>query len=149
MNRFRNISVFIILTSLFLLYCWVLKNKSVKDDSLIFKETNMIPDLTFSKLADLENRMIVELDAITMEDYGKLKSENVLSEPAQNYGMIQVVVFIALSFAGIVLVLCIARRYYLQEDYEFDLERIPSTSILSSQEKLVRGYQTNENSEQK
>uniref|UniRef100_A0A1I7UAM2 APP_amyloid domain-containing protein n=1 Tax=Caenorhabditis tropicalis TaxID=1561998 RepID=A0A1I7UAM2_9PELO len=80
--------------------------------------------------------MVIELDAITMEDYKKIRNDDVISEPVQNYGTMQVIIFISLSLIGIILVLCIARRFYLQDEYELDLERIPSVTTLSSQEKL-------------
>ncbi|CAR99897.1 Protein CBG27618 [Caenorhabditis briggsae] len=115
MGRIRNITIGVILFVLFTGYCWILKNRPTKTESLIFRETNMLPDLTFSKLADLENQMVVELDAVSMEE------------------------------AGIVVIICVARRFYLQDDYEIDLERVPSTSVLSSQEKLFQGYKTTQN----
>ncbi|KAF1747532.1 hypothetical protein GCK72_023997 [Caenorhabditis remanei] len=145
MTRLRSIVVCTILFLLFLIYCWILKNKPMRTKSLIFKETNILPDLTFSKLADLENRMVIELDALSMEEYDKIKNKSIKSESVQEYGLIQIIVFISCSISGIILVLCIARRFYIQNDDEFDAERVLSTSVISSQEKLFGSYQTNQN----
>ncbi|ULT81608.1 hypothetical protein L5515_017408 [Caenorhabditis briggsae] len=145
MGRIRNITIGVILFVLFTGYCWILKNRPTKTESLIFRETNMLPDLTFSKLADLENQMVVELDAVSMEEYEKIRNPNFQSEVITNYSSMQVVVFVSFSVAGIVVIICVARRFYLQDDYEIDLERVPSTSVLSSQEKLFQGYKTTQN----
>ena len=69
----------------------------MRTESLIFKEANILPDLTFSKLADLENRMVIELDALSMEEYDKIKNKSIKSESVQEYGLIQIIVFISCS----------------------------------------------------
>eukprot|EP00081_Caenorhabditis_elegans_P025282 NP_508387.1 Uncharacterized protein CELE_T21D9.2 [Caenorhabditis elegans] len=78
----------------------------------------MIPDLTFSKLADLENQMLTDFDNIALRSTNS--NDELTPVPSTKYEILPIVMLISLSMSGIVIILILTRRRCLQ-DAESDL----------------------------
>lgn len=51
------------------------QNNPIKKESVLFKEVNSLPELSFSKLADLDNRLAAELDVIPIDEFERIRNE--------------------------------------------------------------------------
>ncbi|CCD71585.2 Transmembrane protein 154 [Caenorhabditis elegans] len=139
MSRFQNVVVSCVLLVLLTIYCWIFKKKPERPENFFFAKTGMIPDLTFSKLADLENQMLTDFDNIALRSTNS--NDELTPVPSTKYEILPIVMLISLSMSGIVIILILTRRRCLQ-DAESDCEKCSSTYILSSEEKLHRSYNT-------
>ncbi|CAI2356756.1 unnamed protein product [Caenorhabditis sp. 36 PRJEB53466] len=137
---FRVLALFVLIITI-LLYYWILKNKTIRTESMIFKDVDNLPELTFSKLADLESRMAAELEAIPIEKFDETRRENIekfrnsilqnSTVASHDHSTINVIALMCMIIVATVIILCIIRIFLKRKNLDSDSDRIPFANIYS------------------